>query len=109
MATLNVGANQQYSTISAAVAAAERGDVLAIQAGTYTNDFANINKSITLQGVGGMATLVATTPPPNGKAILVTNGDVTIDNLEFTGAKVGDGNGAGIRHESGKLTITDIY
>lgn len=109
MATLTVGASQQYSTISAAVAAAKDGDVLAIQAGTYTNDFAAINKSITLQGVGGMAKLVATAPPPNGKAILVTNGDITIANLEFAGAKVSDRNGAGIRHESGSLNITNSY
>lgn len=109
MATLNVGANQQYSTVSAAVAAAKDGDVLAIQAGTYTNDFATIGKSITLQGVGGMAKLVATVAPPNGKAILVTRGNVTIDNLEFSGAKVADRNGAGIRHETGDLTVTDSY
>ena len=32
---------------------------------------------------------------PNGKGILVTNGNITINNFEFSGAKVADRNGAG--------------
>ncbi|MBV1798701.1 hypothetical protein [Siccirubricoccus sp. G192] len=51
--------------------------------------------------------LVATVPPPNGKGILVTNTDVTLDNLEFSGARVADMNGAGVRYQGGNLTITD--
>ena len=46
---------------------------------------------------------------PNGKAILVTDNDVTIDHFEFSGARVGDQNGAGIRYEAGNLTITNSY
>jgi Ca2+-binding RTX toxin-like protein len=107
LAVLSVGSGQQFQTIAAAVAASRDGDVLAVQAGTYVNDFATITTKITIQGVGGMAKLVATVPPPNGKAILVTRNDVTIDNLEFSGAKVADRNGAGIRHEAGRLTVTD--
>ena len=109
MAILSVGSGQQYSTISAAVSASRDGDVVQIQAGTYVNDFATVTKAITLQGVGGMAKLVATTAPGNGKGILVTNADVTIDNLEFSGAKVPSGNGARIRYEGGHLTVTDSY
>ena len=60
------------STISAAVAASHDGDVIAVQAGTYANDFATISTDITLHGVGGMANFVATVAPPNGKGILVT-------------------------------------
>ena len=56
-----------------------------------------------------MVNLVATVPPPNGKAILVTNTDVTLDNISFSGAKVADGNGAGVRYQSGNLTINDCY
>src|SRR5262249_46979934 len=33
----------------------------------------------------------------------------TIDHLEFSGAKVVDGNGAGIRYQSGHLTVLDSY
>src|SRR5262245_41234102 len=109
MATLNVGAGQTYATLSAAVAASRDGDVIAVQAGTYVNDFATISNDVTIVGVGGMANFVATVPPPNGKAILVTQSDVTIQNLSFSGAAVADGNGAGIRYEGGNLVIIDSY
>jgi hypothetical protein len=55
--------------------------------------------------VGGLAHLKAVDPIPNGKAILVVNADVTVENIMFTDARVPDQNGAGIRHESGDLVI----
>ena len=109
MAILSVGAGQTYSTVSAAVNAARDGDVVQVQAGTYVNDFATINKDITIAGVGGMANFVATVAPPNGKGIFVTNGNVTIQDLSFSGAAVPDMNGAGIRYEGGNLVIIDSY
>ena len=48
MATLNVGAGQTYASLSAAVSASRDGDVIAVQAGTYVNDFATIPKDITI-------------------------------------------------------------
>jgi hypothetical protein len=47
--------------------------------------------------------------PPNGKGILVAQGNVTIENLSFSGATVGDANGAGIRYEGGNLVVIDSY
>lgn len=109
MALLNVGAGQAYLTIAAAVAASSPGDTILIAAGTYTNDFAYIGHDLTLKGVGGLAKLEATTAPPNGKAILTTNANVTIDHLEFTGSAVPDQNGAGIRYEGGSLTVSHSW
>src|SRR5262245_52019228 len=109
MTILTVGPGKQYKTISSAIAASHNGDTIQVQAGTYTNDFATINTNITLVGVGGMVHLVATKTIPNGKAILVTNSNVTITNFEFSGAKVPDGNGAGIRYQAGNLTINKCY
>ena len=109
MTTLNVGAGQAYATLAAAVAASRNGDVIAVRAGTYVNDFATISTNVTIKGVGGMANFVATAAPPNGKGILVTQSDVTIQNLSFSGAAVADGNGAGIRYDSGNLVIIDSY
>lgn len=109
MTTLTVGASQQYKTIAAAVAASQDGDVVQVQAGTYANDFATINTKITLEGVSGMVHLVATEPPTDGKAIITTNTDVTIKNFEFSGAAVADGNGAGIRYQTGDLVIENSY
>jgi hypothetical protein len=56
VATLTVGKGQQYSTISAAVKASHDGDVVQVQAGTYTNDFATINTKITLQAWAAWST-----------------------------------------------------
>jgi hypothetical protein len=80
-----------------------------VEAGTYTNDFATINTAITIEGVGGMVHLVATVAPPDGKAILTTNTDCTLDSIEFSGAVVPDGNGAGIRYQGGNLVIDNCY
>ncbi len=107
MATLTVGAVQQFQTIASAVAAAQDGDTVAVQAGTYTNDFAEITHRIKLTSVGGLANLVATVPIPNGKAILITDTDITIDGFAFSGATVADGNGAGIRYQGGRLVIAN--
>ena len=59
MATLNVGAGQAYATLSAAVSASHDGDTIAVQAGTYVNDFATVDTKLSIVGVGGMANFVA--------------------------------------------------
>ena len=109
MATLTVGSDQQFQRIADAIKAANDGDVVEVQAGTYYNDFATIDHKITIKGVGGLAHVIATEPPPDGKAILTTNTDVTIDHLELSGAAVGDQNGSGIRYQGGTLNIVDSY
>src|SRR4051794_27493599 len=62
MAVLSVGSGKPYSTIAAAVAAAQNGDTIEVQAGTYVNDYVSTSKNITLQGVGGMASVASTSP-----------------------------------------------
>jgi Ca2+-binding RTX toxin-like protein len=109
MSTLTVGSGQQYSTIAAAVAASHDGDVVQVQAGTYTNDSFTVNTKITLQGVGGMVHIVSTGNLANDKGIIVTNTDVTIDHFELSGAQGPSGNDAGIRYQGGNLTLTNVY
>ena len=109
MTTYTVGTHGQFGTIEGAVAASAAGDTVQVAAGTYTNDFVTITHDLTLQAVGGQVNMVATVSPPNGKAILDTSGNVTITGFAFSGAVVGDGNGAGIRYESGNLTLNDDY
>jgi hypothetical protein len=121
MATLTVGAGSgfEYSTLSAAIAASQDGDVIQVQAGTYTNDFATITTNITIEGVGGMVNLVANEPPPNGKGMLTigtgsSSPDVTLYNISVSGAEISDadgGNAAGIRYQAGNLTLNncDFY
>jgi hypothetical protein len=105
MTTYTVGPGQEFSTIAAAVAATQDGDTVMVQAGTYTNDFITTSHKITLQSVGGMATLAATVAPSNGKGIITEETDLTVDGFAFTGAAVADNNGAGIRYEGGNLTV----
>ncbi len=107
---LTVGAGKEFSTLAAAINASQNGDVILVDAGTYTNDFATIATKITIEGVGGMVNLVATVPPPNLKGILTVDNDVTIENLSFSGCTIpaADGNnGAGIRYEGGQMTLVN--
>jgi hypothetical protein len=110
---LRVGVGQQFTTISSAVAASQDGDLILVNAGTYTNDFATITHKITIQGVGGMANLVATVPPSNSKGIFTVDNDVTIKNMSFSGAWITEdlgANAAGIRYEGGQLVlINDVF
>jgi hypothetical protein len=111
-ATLHVGPGQTYGTIASAIAASADGDTIQVQAGTYTNDFAEIATKITLQAVGGRVTMNATEAIPNEKAILITDTDVSITGFTFAGARIpaGEGqNGAGIRYQGGNLSVTDCY
>ena len=109
MTTLTVGADKEFTTVAAAIAASQDGDTILVDAGTYTNDFAHITTDITLTAVGGMVHMQATIPPPDGKAIFTTDGNITINGFEFSGAAVPDANGAGIRMQTGDLTLTNCY
>src|SRR3954470_6574721 len=103
---LQVGVEKPYRTLGAAVADAGDGDTIQVDAGTYLNDFVTVTASLHIVGVGGKARLEATQHIPNGKAILVDRADdLTLENLQFVGAEVHDGNGAGIRYEWGTLTV----
>ncbi len=100
----------QYSTVAAAINASRDGDVILVNAGTYTNDFATITHKITIEGVGGRVSMVATVAPANRKGILVVDNDVTIRNLSFSGSAISaadGGNGAGIRYEGGQLVLVN--
>ena len=111
MTTLTVGSGQQFRTIAAAVSASANGDTINVSTGTYLNDFVSIRHSLTIQGVGGPVSLLATYEPPNGKAIITEGASgisVTLSGLTIAGATVPDGNGAGIRYEGGSLLLDGV-
>ncbi len=111
-AILTVGSGKDYATIADAVAHAQSGDTIEVQAGTYQDDFLTIRTSLTLQAVGGVVKMVETHSPPNGKAMIVEGGsgvDVTINGFNIGGVQVSAGNGAAIRYEGGSLTLNDDY
>jgi len=103
-----VGPHRALTAPSAAAAVAHDDDTVLIDAGTYTGDVAVWTQSdLTLRGVGGRVRLKAAGNSAQGKAIWVIAGDRTrVDRIDFSGAAVADGNGAGIRQEGAGLTIT---
>ena len=104
---LRVGPAEKFRTIAAAAQAARDGDVVEILAGTYRGDVAVWTRDrLTIRSVGGPARLIAEGASAEGKAIwVIRGGRVIIENIEFSGTRVADGNGAGIRFEKGRLTI----
>ena len=112
MAILTVGTGAgDFASLAAALAASQNGDTVNLPAGVYTDQTATVSDSVTIQGVGGTAYLVAVTPVPNDTSILAVNttGNVTIRNLAFSGAFTSNANGAnaaGIRYFNGNLTLT---
>lgn len=95
------------TSLQEALKRAADGDVVALMPGEYRGQVAVIeNKRVTLRGVGKRAIFVSEGKVAEGKAVLVLRGgDVTIENVEIRGARAPDANGAGIRFESGKLTV----
>ncbi len=104
-----VGPGETYKTLGQAVAAAQAGDQIFIRAGVYRNDYAEIRVPLTITGVGGFAHLSSSGMIPNNKAIVIVAADASFTNIEFSGAKVDDNNGAGIRWEAGNLTIKHCW
>jgi hypothetical protein len=103
---LQVGPDRPYKLPSEAAAVAKDGDVVVIDARVYSGDVAVwTQNNLTLRGVGGRAHLRAWGKAAEGKAIWVIKGtNVTVENIEFSGAQAPDKDGAGIRLEGGTLT-----
>jgi hypothetical protein len=112
--TWQVGGGQTYTTPCAAIQAASAGDEVDIAAGTYT-DTCEINPNgIHLKGVGGQPVIDLTNGSiADAKGIYVINGnDITIENLELTGAAISvanGSNGAGLRIQGSGAVVTNCY
>jgi hypothetical protein len=107
-----VGPGQAYERPSEVAKIAKDGDVVEIAAGPYHGDVAVWRQNhLTLRGVGtDRAHLLADGKSAEAKAIWVIKGrDATVEHIEFSGAAVPDGNGAGIRAEGPGLSIRDCY
>jgi len=107
---IRVGPSHDVRTLRKAAEIARDGDVVEVEAGDYHRDTAVwTQKNLVIRGAGARARLIADgAEMAEGKAIFVIRGDnVTIENLAFVGARVPDRNGAGVRHERGRLTVTN--
>jgi hypothetical protein len=107
--TIHVGPGLAITRIADAAKLARDGDTVEILPGEYRGDVAVWEqKTLTIRGIGQRPVLIADGKHAEGKAIwVIRHGDIHIENIEFRGARVPAGNGAGIRFEGGKLTLHD--
>lgn len=109
---LSVGPGKNYSTPCGAFSAAANGDVIEIEGGvTYSGDVCGIYRdNLIIKGVNGRPRINANGANALGKGTWVVIGtNTTIDNVEMSGAKVPDKNGAAIRLDGKHLTIRNSY
>ncbi|MCX7745338.1 MAG: right-handed parallel beta-helix repeat-containing protein [Clostridia bacterium] len=108
---IQVGPDKAYKTVREAAAAAQDGDVVQIDAGTYLGDYVTWRaNNLIIRGVGGRPHIQGNSLIPNGKGLWVIQGaNTTIEDVEFSGARVADENGAGIRQEGAGLIVRHCY
>lgn len=104
---IRVGPRRAFTRIAQAARAAQDGSIVEIDPGDYVADVAVWDAArLTIRGLGNRVRLIAAGASAEGKAIwVIRRGAVTIENIEFVGARVDDRNGAGIRLESGQLVV----
>ncbi|WP_226471003.1 hypothetical protein [Dechloromonas denitrificans] len=106
-ATMVVGSGEKVTTLSEAARLARDGEVIEIRPGNYRGQPAIwTQNNLLIRAAGERPVMLADGKSAEGKAIwVVRGGKIRIENIEFRGARVPDGNGAGIRFEKGQLTI----
>ena len=106
-ATMVVGPKEKITSMSDAARLAKDGEVIEVRPGNYRGQPAIwTQNNLIIRGVGDRPVMLADGRSAEGKAIwVVRGGKVRIENIEFRGARVADGNGAGIRFEKGDLTV----
>lgn len=106
---IRVGPGQKIRSITVAAATARDGDIVEVEADDYPGDVAVWTQdNITVRAVGGRVRLAANGMAAEGKGIwVVRGGHMVVQGFDFSGARVPDRNGAGIRFEKGQLTLQD--
>jgi Ca2+-binding RTX toxin-like protein len=113
--TLVVGPGHPYAKPCQAIAAAQPGDTVQIDAagnGTYDGDVCGSSvANLTIEGINGRAHIDAAGQSYAGKGTWVLSGaGALVRNVELSGAANPDQNGAGIRVDgSGDLTLVASY
>jgi Right handed beta helix region len=105
-ATIRVGLGRPVASIAEAARIARDGSRLLIDAGEYVGDVAVWRQNDLTILADGHVRMIANGEAAEEKAIwVVKGGNVVVEGIEFTGARVPDRNGAGIRHEGAKLVV----
>jgi hypothetical protein len=105
--TLLAGPDGSPMSFAQALAQAKDGDTIELLPGTYTGQVGVIERQrLRIVGMEPRPVFEAAGRSAQGKAAwVVRGGDITIENVGFRGNRVPDGNGAGIRLESGRLWV----
>jgi hypothetical protein len=109
-----VGPDQAFTKLSDAASAARDGDLIEVVAATY-HDTATIDRAnVTVRGIKGRPHFDCAGIPPSGNkaCLLITGNNITLDNLEISGAvlppSLGE-NGACIRNgRNNSFTIRNV-
>ncbi|MEM1093376.1 MAG: choice-of-anchor Q domain-containing protein [Bacteroidota bacterium] len=100
-----------FTTITAAIAAASNGQVIEVQDATHTEAGITVNKNLTIRGQGASSTTVqaAATRATAGNRVFTVNGGVTatIRDMTIRHGRVSSSNGGGIRN-TGTLTLEQV-
>jgi hypothetical protein len=102
-----VGPQGAPMALEDAVRVAQDGDVIELLPGEYAGGLVLEMRKLSFVGVGSKPPVIKGAAQP-GKAKglwVVRGGAVSIENLEFRGARSVDGDGAGVRQEGGKLSL----
>jgi hypothetical protein len=111
-ATLSVGPGKTYVAPCAAFAAAKDGDTIDMVGDwTYSGDVCAIARNdLVIRGVRGRAVIDAAGRQFDGKGTwVVTGNNITIENVEMSGAAVPDRNGAALRLEGTNFTLRQAF
>jgi hypothetical protein len=111
-AVLQVGPGQQYSIPCLAIDAAAAGATIQIDAaGNYDGDVCGwTTNDLTIVGENGRPRIDAAGKSFRGRATwMISGNNTTIENIEFTGAKGPNQNGAAIWQIGANLTIQKCY
>lgn len=109
---LSVGPGKQFISPAVASSFAVDGDIVEIDgSGIYQGDVAIWKQNnLIIRGINGRPHIQAAGKSAGQKGTWVIKGNNTVvENIEFSGAKVPDKNGAGIRQEGTHLTIRNCY
>jgi len=106
---IEVGVTRTVKTLAEASRIARDGDVISVDAGDYVGDVAVWKQNdIVVRARNGRVRLLAQGAAAESKAIwVVRGGKMSVEGIDFIGAKVADRNGAGIRLEKGHLRVVD--
>lgn len=96
-----------YTTVGDAIAASVAGDSLVISAHTFKESNLSINKNLKLTGTSGAGGSTVIDANLKSRALLISTGNVTIQDITFTNGRVNNDAGGGIcNYGSGQLILT---